>query len=102
MILKSILSITVLASMIACSAQNQTEVSQQQKGGKQKAPPSMEEAFEMFDENKDGKLAYNEVKGPLQNDFAQIDTDQDGFISKAELKNAPKPERGNGGPPPRQ
>ncbi|WP_339662607.1 EF-hand domain-containing protein, partial [uncultured Polaribacter sp.] len=31
--------------------------------------------------------------GPLAESFSKIDTNEDGFISKEELKNAPKPER---------
>ncbi len=55
-------------------------------------PPSTEELIKMMDSNKDGKLSVKEVKGPLKNDFSKIDTNKDGFITKAELDKAPKPE----------
>jgi Ca2+-binding EF-hand superfamily protein len=50
-----------------------------------------------MDANGDGKLSKKEVKGPLQRDFAKVDTNEDGFITEKELENAPKPERGRGG-----
>ncbi|TLP79162.1 EF-hand domain-containing protein [Maribacter sp. ACAM166] len=56
-----------------------------------KEPPSFTELLKQMDKNEDGKLSKNEVKGPLKNDFAKIDTDKNGFISKKELENAPKP-----------
>ena len=34
-----------------------------------------------------------EVKGPLEEGSAKIDTDEDGFLSKEEVEKAPKPER---------
>jgi len=73
--------------------------SQRPQGGKR---PSVQELFSEMDNNKDGRLSKEEVKGPLQNDFQKIDTNHDGFISKAELKEAPKPEGGpQQGRPPR-
>jgi Ca2+-binding EF-hand superfamily protein len=45
-----------------------------------------------MDSNKDNTLSKAEVKGPLKNDFDTIDLDKDGFISKEEMKKAPKPE----------
>ncbi len=54
-------------------------------------PPSTEELIKMMDSNKDGKLSSKEVSGPLKDDFAKIDTDKDGFLTKAELEKAPKP-----------
>jgi Ca2+-binding EF-hand superfamily protein len=59
-------------------------------------PPSTEELIKMMDSNKDGKLSVKEVKGPLKDDFSKIDTNKDGFITKAELDKAPKP-NGKGG-----
>ena len=52
-----------------------------------------------MDSNKDNKLSKKEVKGPLKDDFSKVDTNKDGFITKEELKKAPKPERK--GPPER-
>lgn len=47
-----------------------------------------------MDANNDGKLSKNEVQGPIQRDFSKIDSNGDGFISRTELENAPKPKRG--------
>lgn len=70
------------------------EVSAQSGDREQKRqPPSFSELLKEMDANEDGKLAKSEVKGPIKNDFAKIDTDEDGFITEKELKNAPKPER---------
>ncbi|WP_178983995.1 MULTISPECIES: EF-hand domain-containing protein [Winogradskyella] len=58
-----------------------------------KGPPTYAKLLEEMDANDDGKLAKDEVKGPLKDSFSEIDTDEDGFISEEEFKNAPKPER---------
>ena len=65
----------------------------QQRGGQgpdrqRPNPPSYEELLEMMDRNDDGKLAENEVKGPLARDFHKIDENEDGYITEAELLNA--------------
>ena len=74
-------------------AKAQTSEKKGKGKGKGKGMPTYAELLEKMDANKDGKLAESEAKGPLKNDFAKVDTDKDGFISKAELENAPKPER---------
>lgn len=61
-------------------------------------PPSVKQIFADLDEDEDGLLSKKEVKGPLKRDFDKIDTDEDGFISKEELEKAPKPKRGKGRP----
>ncbi|PHI18518.1 hypothetical protein CEQ90_17635 [Lewinellaceae bacterium SD302] len=50
-----------------------------------------------MDANNDGKLAKSEVSGRLLQDFARFDTDEDGFITKTELENAPRPQGRPGG-----
>jgi hypothetical protein len=65
--------------------------------GNNKERPSVDEIFEQMDANGDGKLSEKEVKGPLQRDFSKVDTDDDGFVTKKELQNAPKPEGRQGG-----
>ncbi len=77
------------AEMTKRSGQQSREKPNQRSG----QPPSIDEMFKM-DINTDGLLAKTEVKGRLLRDFDIIDTDRDGFISRKELENAPKPERG--------
>ncbi|MGY0391162.1 EF-hand domain-containing protein [Bizionia sp. KMM 8389] len=66
---------------------------QQQKGRDQKKPPTFSELLEKMDANEDGKLAKDEISGNLKNHFSDIDTDEDGYITEEELKNAPKPKK---------
>ncbi len=51
------------------------------------------EAFERADKNADGKLSKDEAENlpAIAQRFEQIDTDKDGFISKAEYLEALKP-----------
>lgn len=62
--------------------------------GPQGGPPNVEELFAKMDSNKDGKLSFKEVDGPLKKDFEKIDKNQDGFLSKEEVEAAPKPKKG--------
>ena len=55
-----------------------------------KKRPTFKHLLEKMDENKDGKLAKGEVKGPLKERFTEFDKDKDGFISEEEFLNAPK------------
>ncbi|WP_151894692.1 EF-hand domain-containing protein [Patiriisocius marinistellae] len=66
---------------------------QKQRGNDRKAPPTFAELVEELDANEDGKLAKDELKGPLKENFTEIDTDEDGFITEKEFKDAPKPKR---------
>lgn len=66
---------------------------QSQNRQERKSPPTFKELIEKMDANEDGKLSKAEIKGPLKNDFAKVDTDEDGFISEEEFAKAPKPER---------
>lgn len=90
----------IACTTMACNSQKETvsneQRTQKNQSGKKQGPPSIDEIFKM-DINNDGKLSEAEVDGPLKRDFAKIDTDGDGFISKTELQNAPKPEKGRGG-----
>ena len=67
---------------------------QPQQKNDQKKPPTFAALLQEMDKNEDGKLAKSELKGPLKDDFAKIDTDEDGLISEAEFKKAPKPKGG--------
>ena len=54
--------------------------------------------FAQMDVNKDGKIAKEEAKGPLAENFAKIDANEDGFISLEEMKAAkPAGNRPRGG-----
>tara|TARA_R110002012_G_scaffold283090_2_gene473235 strand:+ start:191310 stop:191591 length:282 start_codon:yes stop_codon:yes gene_type:complete len=66
---------------------------QPQKSKDQKQPPTFSELLEKMDANTDSKLSLDEVKGELQKHFTKIDTDEDGFITKAEFEKAPKPKK---------
>ena len=62
-------------------------------GERPNGPPSIEKIFQDLDTDKDEKISLKEAKGPLQKDFSTVDTNEDGFITKEELKKAPKPKR---------
>jgi Ca2+-binding EF-hand superfamily protein len=51
-------------------------------------PPGMEveDLLALMDEDEDGQLSSEEVKGPIANKFTEIDTDSDGFLSEEELE----------------
>lgn len=83
-----------LIAIVFCLGITSITTAQQDNGHQRKEPPTFAELLKEMDTNEDGKLAKDELKGPLKDDFAKIDTDEDGFISKKEFENAPKPERG--------
>jgi hypothetical protein len=92
-----------MMSAIACSSNKSvsntgrttTNTQEKRKAVGQSGPPSIDDIFKMV-ANNDGKLSKPEVKGPLLEDFSTIDTDNDGFISRTELENVPKPKRRSG------
>ena len=101
--LKLVITIMTIALFASCKSTSEAEsasktsqstnkTSERRQGGQ----PNVEQLIAQMDANKDGKLSKTEVNGPLKNDFSKIDTDNDGFITEAELKNAPKPERQGG------
>jgi Ca2+-binding EF-hand superfamily protein len=55
--------------------------------------PSFEQLLKNMDSNEDGKLSKSELKGPLNNQFEKADTDEDGFVTKEEFENFPRPKR---------
>lgn len=81
----------------SCNAFGQSDQRRQNQ-----EPPSIEQIFADLDEDEDGLISKKEVKGPLKRGFDKIDANEDGFISKEEMGKAPKPKRGQGRPQGRQ
>lgn len=72
---------------------NSTFAQSQNRQGR-KTPPTFAELIKEMDANEDGKLAKDELKGPLKENFSKIDTNEDGYITEEEFDEAPKPKRG--------
>ena len=89
---RSTLKVAVLVITMALFMSNNV-FGQQGNNKDRKKPPTFEQLLKDMDANEDGKLSKDEVKGPLKDEFATIDTDEDGFIIEEEFKKAPKPER---------
>lgn len=69
--------------------------SSKQKGNRDSQRPPMKGAqggspFTHLDSNNDGKLSKQEVRGPLANDFDQLDRNGDGFITEDEMPKKPR------------
>ncbi|WP_299902059.1 YHYH protein [uncultured Aquimarina sp.] len=84
-----------LTFLVACES-NQEKKGQQEPNGQR---PSSEQIISEMDSNEDGKLSRDEVKGPIANDFNNIDNNDDGFLTLEELNKA---EKSQGNRPPRQ
>ena len=82
---RGVLTVMICFGMISVSN------AQSQKSNERKTPPSFAKLIKEMDANNDGKLAKEELKGPLKDDFDKVDTDEDGFISEAEFEKAPRP-----------
>lgn len=66
-----------------------------QRGNRER--PQFADLLTRMDANKDGKIELAETEGRMKENFTKIDTNQDGFISEEEFKNAPRPQRPRGG-----
>ena len=88
---KMIVKSAVLTAMATLFFSANVSAQQSQGGQGKKEPPSVDEIFEQMDKDEDGKLSKKEIKGPIKNDFDKIDADEDGYITKEELEKAPKP-----------
>lgn len=64
---------------------------QRPNGRGQEGRPNIDQLFTQMDTNNDGKLSKKEVKGPLADNFSKIDANEDGFLTKEELEKAPRP-----------
>lgn len=95
--LKTILALAALV-IFATSCGSSTD-STSQEGRQGQVQKDAATLIKEMDTDNDGMLSKAEVKGPLANDFSKIDSNSDGKISLTELKNAPKPQ---GGKPPRR
>ena len=58
----------------------------QREGNKRKQPPSIEEVMARLDTDDSAGISVDEAKGPLAQGFDQIDSDDSGEITLAELK----------------
>jgi Ca2+-binding EF-hand superfamily protein len=91
--MKNVIKTIVLVFGISLFTAN-SSYGQNDKKQERKEPPTFAKLLKEMDANDDGKLSKKEIKGPLKNDFAKVDTDEDGFISEKEFEKAPKPEKG--------
>ncbi|AXT54580.1 YHYH protein [Aquimarina sp. AD1] len=73
--------ILTLTTLISCKL-NQKKKEQQEPNGQR---PSSAQLIDELDSNKDGKLSKVEVKGPIEDDFNNIDSNNDGFLTLEEL-----------------
>lgn len=81
---KSIAIVAVLTFASAVMAQQDSPPPMPPGGGM----PSPEQIFAFMDANKDGYIAKDEAKGPLEQNFDYVDSDKDSKISPDELKTA--------------
>lgn len=104
---KIAISLVLLLIVASCaSSRVETDMERTQAAqGRSGQPPGIDQLLSEMDSDGDGKLSKSEAQGPIANDFNKIDQNSDGFITRSELENAPKPSResGNGpsGRPPR-
>ncbi|MFV1448008.1 EF-hand domain-containing protein [Maribacter sp. HS] len=92
---KIVLTMFALTLIFSCKT-NQENKERQQPDGER---PTSSQLISEMDADKDGKLSMDEVKGPIANDFENIDSDNDNFISLEELDKAEKTRENR---PPRQ
>ncbi len=92
-----------LCTMMSCGSSKETVVSDNstetrgEKGHRKGGKLDIDKVFKEMDANDDGRLAKIEVRGRLAERFDKIDADGDGYITKEEMKKAPRPQRRNRG-----
>lgn len=80
--LLNIIGLIVVSSMITNAAPAENDKTNN-------VPPpklNINQVFEKFDTNTDGKISKDEAHGRIKENFDKIDTDKDGFVTKEELK----------------
>ncbi len=88
------------ASIFSCKSSQSTTTnsappSENRSGpSDRQGPPNLDQLFARMDANQDGQLSKSEVKGPLADQFSKIDTNEDGLLSRQEMEKAPRPSRG--------
>ena len=82
----------VIGAATLCFTSNELSA-QQDENRRPDGPPSIEKLMEDLDADGDERLSEKEVKGPLKRDFAKLDLNEDGYLTKEELEKAPKPKR---------
>lgn len=75
-------SITTLLLLSCCFMSQHASANERPPEGE---PPS----FDEMDQNGDGELQQDELRGPLVRDFDQLDSDQSGGLSQQELPPPP-------------
>lgn len=55
-------------------------------------PPIFNQLLKEMDQNNDSKISILEASGKLKDDFGNVDTNNDGYITEEEFKKAPMPE----------
>lgn len=94
--IKNILLILFTFTVLISCKSNQQKKDRQQPNGQR---PSSTEIISEMDSNQDGKLSKSEVKGPIADGFATIDSNNDNFLTLEELQKAEKKQENR---PPRQ
>lgn len=82
----TLLIILTFTILISCKS-NQEKKEQQEQNGQR---PSSTQIISEMDSNLDGKLSKSEVKEPIAENFANIDSNNDGFLTLEELNKAEK------------
>jgi hypothetical protein len=85
--MKNLLLILFTFTILISCKSNQGKREQQDPNGQR---PSSTQIISELDSNEDGKLSKSEVKGPIANDFRNIDRNHDGFLTLEELNKAEK------------
>jgi len=102
----NIIGLIVASSMITSAASDENS----KTNGVPPPKLNINQVFEKFDTNTDGKISKDESHGRINENFDKIDTNKDGFVTKEEVKafrlshenNSSKGDKGGKGhnPPP--